>query len=135
MQLSSPCSFYARKGTTDNSYFLVLAPSQEESTGYSPSDETPPIQYLLVLQKQLLALPIQSYINTPARELYTSYVTCMPRRRTFSLMNFIFFPPTAQIIGHCTKSVRESLPPPSLPLHTVAAAGNGCREDVNESPS
>lgn len=70
MQLSSPCSFYARKGTTDNSYFLVLAPSQEESTGYSPSDDTPPIQYLLVLQKQLLALPIHSYINTSA-ENYT----------------------------------------------------------------
>lgn len=69
------------------------------------------------------------------RELYTSYVTCMPHRRTSSLMNFIFFPHTAQIIGHCTKSVRESLPSPSPPLHTVAAAGNGCREDVNESPS
>lgn len=30
----------------------------------------PPIQYLLILQKQLLALPIHSYINTSA-ENYT----------------------------------------------------------------
>lgn len=135
MQLSSPCSFYARKGTTDNSYFLVLALSQEESTGYSPSDETPPHPISTRPPKATTGTSHSLLYKHLCRELYTSYVTCMPRRRTFSLMNFIFFPPTAQIIGHCTKSVRESLPPPSLPLHTVAAAGNGCREDVNESPS
>lgn len=115
MQLSSPCSFYARKGTTDNSYFLVLTLSQEESTGYTPSDETPSIQYLLVLQKQLLALPIHSYINISAENYTPVMLHVRLTEELLVLMNFILFPATTQIIGHYTKPVRESLPPPSSP--------------------
>lgn len=94
MQLSSSCSFYARKGTIDNSYFLAL--SQEERTGCTPFRCDPLIQYLLVLQEQLMALPIHSSINTSA-ENYTPVMLCAClAEELLAFRNFVSFPVTTQ---------------------------------------
>lgn len=49
-----------------------------------------------------------------------------------AVVDFIFFPVTTQNYRSPYKIMRESLSPPPLPLHTAAAAGSGCRSDVEE---
>lgn len=90
MQLSSPCSLYARKGTTDNSYFLGLALRQEENIGYTPSDETPHPP------KATNGTSHSLFHNIPA-ENYTPVMLCAClAEELLASLNFIFFPVTTQ---------------------------------------
>lgn len=126
MQLSSPYSSYARKGTPDNSYFLRLALSQEESIGYTPSDQTP---HLISTRPPKATNGIShSLLYNISAENYTPVMLCVClAEELLAILDFIFFPVTTQNYRSLYKIMRKSLSPPSLPLLTAAAAGNGCR--------
>lgn len=126
MQLSSPCSFHSRKGTPDNSYFLGLALSQEESIGYTPSDGTPhPVS---IHPPKATNGTSRSLSYNISAENYRPVMLCVClAEELLAILDFIFFPVTTQNYRPLYKIMRESLCPPSLPLHPEAAAGSGCR--------
>lgn len=67
-----------------NSYFLVLALSQEQSTGYTSSDET--THPTSTRSPKATNATSHSLLHKHvSRELYTRNVMCKPCRRTFSL--------------------------------------------------
>lgn len=97
----------------------------EESIEYTPSGETPhPISTHPPKEtngtSHSLLHNISAENDTPVM-----LCACLAEKQLLAFVNAIFFSVTTQNYRSLYKIMRESLSSPSVPLHTVAAAGNG----------